>query len=86
MSSSSSVAKAAWPYAEALFESSQSMELIEKTTEDLGLISKTIEDSSSLKNFLANPLIVIEAKKNVLSSLFTDQVSSHVLNFLSIMF
>ncbi len=85
MSSSSSVAKAAWPYAEALFESSQSMELIEKTTKDLDFVSKTIEESSSLKNFLANPLIIIDAKKNVLSNLFTDQVSSHVLNFLSIL-
>lgn len=85
MSSSSSVAKAALPYAEALFESSQSMKLIDKTSRDLNLISKTIEKSSSLKKFLANPLVIIDAKKNVLNSLFTDQVSSHVLNFLSIL-
>jgi len=85
MSSSSSIAKAALPYSEALFESSQSMKLIEKTSQDLDLISKTIKESSSLSKFLANPLVLIDAKKDVLNSLFTDQVSSHVLNFLSIL-
>lgn len=85
MSKSSSVDKAALPYAEALFESSQNMELIEKTSKDLDIILKTIESSNNLEDFLANPLIKIDAKKNVLNTLFVNQVSNHVLNFLSIL-
>ena len=82
MISNGPLAKVALPYAEALFESSQRMQLIEKTQEDLNLILKALKRSDTLKNFLANPLILNEAKKNVLSDLFLDQVSAHVFNLL----
>jgi len=85
MSSNSLSAKAAMPYAEALFESSQLMQLVEKTRHDLNLISATIKQSSNLESFLMNPLIIIDAKKNVLKNLFVDQVGTHVLNFLFIL-
>lgn len=85
MSKNGSVVKAALPYAEALFESSQVMQLIEKTREDLDLILNTIEQSSNLKGFLANPLIKVKIKKNVLNDLFINQISKHVLNFLLIL-
>ena len=85
MSSNCLFAKAAVPYAEALFELSQLMQLVEKTREDLNLIYITIEQSSDLKSFLNNPLVVANAKKNALSNLFIDQVSSHILNFLFIL-
>lgn len=85
MSSNGLLAKAAVPYAEALFELSQLMQLVEKTREDLNLIYITIEQSSDLKSFLTNPLVVANAKKNALSSLFIDQVGSHILNFLFIL-
>lgn len=85
MNQSSSLNKAALPYAEALFDSSQLMHLVEKTNQDLHLISDTVSKSDTLKNFLSNPLINPEIKKKVLRKLFLDQVSSHVLNFLSIL-
>ena len=85
MSSDGLFAKVAIPYAEALFESSQLMQLVGTTREDLNLIATTIEKSSNLKSFLTNPLIVTNAKKDVLNSLFIDQVNSHVLNFLFIL-
>ena len=85
MSSQSTSAKVAIPYAEALFESSKSLQLIDKTKEDLNIILTTINNNNPLFNFLANPLIVISAKKNVISQLFVDQVSTHVLNFLFIL-
>nr|YP_009541571.1 ATP synthase CF1 delta subunit [Synarthrophyton chejuense]AYR05580.1 ATP synthase CF1 delta subunit [Synarthrophyton chejuense] len=85
MSQSISFAKAAFPYAEALFESSKLMKLIEKTNQDLVLITDTISQSDNLKTFLLNPLVGPEIKKKVLHKLFLDQVSSHVLNFLSIL-
>lgn len=76
------VAKASLPYAEALFELSQAVQLIEKTLEDLNLITTTLEQSSILKSFLVNPLVISKAKKSVLSDLFLDQISTHVFNFL----
>ena len=85
MSINSSFAKVALPYAEALFESSQVMQIVEKTRKDLDLILKTFEQSRSLQNFLANPLIKIKAKKDVLNNLFMNQVSEYILNFLSIL-
>lgn len=85
MSSNGLFAKAAIPYAEALFESSQPMQLVEITREDLNLISTTIEKSSNLKSFLDNPLVVISAKKDVLKNLFINQINNHVLNFLFIL-
>ena len=85
MSNNSSSAKAAIPYAEALFESSRSMQLVEKTRRDLSLVVTTIEQSNSLSSFLMNPLIVMEAKKNVLKNVFLDQVNIDVLNFLFIL-
>ena len=85
MSSNSSSSKAAIPYAEALFESSKVMQLIDKTSQDLDLISITIERSNNLGSFLTNPLVIIDAKKNVLKDLFINQVGIHVLNFLFIL-
>ena len=85
MSGNSSFAKVALPYAEALFESSRVMQTVEKTRDDLDLVLKTFEQSNSLQNFLANPLINVKAKKNVLNDLFIGQVSEYILNFLSIL-
>ena len=85
MSSNIPSNKIAIPYAEALFESSQSINLINKTREDLKLISMTIEQSNILRHFLTSPLIVMNVKKNVINNLFIDKVSAHVLNFLFIL-
>ena len=85
MSSNGLFAKAAIPYAEALFESSQFMQLVEITRKDLNLISTTIEKSNNLKSFLDHPLVVMSAKKDVLKNLFINQINNHVLNFLFIL-
>lgn len=85
MSLNSVSAKAVLPYAEALLDSSQRIELLDETTGYLSLILESIEQSSQLKSFLVHPLFGAEAKKSVLSKLFADQVSCHVLNFLYIL-
>lgn len=85
MTTDSSLVKAALPYAEALFESSQVIQLAEKTCQDLDLISSTIEQSSVLKSFLVNPVVVNDVKKKILHDLFINEVSVHVLNFLFIL-
>ena len=85
MTINSSFLKASIPYAEALFGASQSAHLADSTGDDLKLILEFIEKPSDLKEFLANPLIAIKAKKNVLNKLFSDQISDQVLNFLYIL-
>ena len=85
MSRNNSFTKVALPYAEALFNLSQSMQLVEDTGRHLNLVLDTVKNSTSLKNFLSNPLFVSEMKKKVLSELFIDQIHNHVLNFLYIL-
>lgn len=85
MSKYSSFTKAALPYAEALLKSSQAINLINKTGDDLQLIASTISQSIILKNFLSNPLVLAESKKKVLRRLFESEISLHVFNFLYIL-
>lgn len=85
MSINGSLAKAASPYAEALFDSSHFMQIIEKTSQDLKFISDTISKSLILEKFLSNPLVVPKDKKKVLENLFNNQISPHVFNFLFIL-
>ena len=85
MSQSGPVARAVAPYAEALFDLSHSAQLLEQTGKNLNLVREQIEKSSQLKTFLANPLFNAKVKKRVLSDLFLNQVSQHVLNFLHIL-
>lgn len=75
----------ALPYAEALLESVQELNLLEKTNQDLSLISKILLESSDLKSFLENPLITTVIKKNVLNKLLINQINSSVLNFLLVL-
>lgn len=85
MSKNSSFAKIALPYAEALFDSSKEMQLLDETSKDLEFIIENIQKSSRLKSFLANPLFLTETKKNVLTQLFTGRVANHVINFLYVL-
>ena len=85
MSTKNFSTKAAIPYAEALFELSQSIKSVDRTYQDLQAILFKIQDSDSLSICLANPLISVSDKKKVLSSLFIDEVSSSVLNFLFVL-
>lgn len=85
MSRNSFSAKVALPYAEALLDLSKAMKLINETSGHLDFVLQSIQKSARLKGFLANPLFVPQAKKNVLSILFADKISSHVLHFLYIL-
>lgn len=77
--------KVASPYADALFSLSQSMQSIDQTSKHLDFVIKSIDKSVRLKNFLVNPLFPAQAKKNVLSRLFIDQVDAHLLSFLHVL-
>ena len=85
MANISSSIRIALPYAEALFELSQYIQLVEKTRQDLNTVLTIIDKSKSLETFLINPLVSMNTKKTVLSNLLMNQVSDHVLNFLFVL-
>nr|YP_009294441.1 ATP synthase CF1 delta subunit [Asparagopsis taxiformis]AOM65924.1 ATP synthase CF1 delta subunit [Asparagopsis taxiformis] len=82
MSSQSPMAKVVLPYAEALLESVQELNLVEQTNSDVSVICNTLSESKDLKSFLENPLISALAKKNVITKIFSNQVNDNVLKFL----
>nr|YP_009295792.1 ATP synthase CF1 delta subunit [Schimmelmannia schousboei]AOM64727.1 ATP synthase CF1 delta subunit [Schimmelmannia schousboei] len=85
MSTQSIISKIALPYAEALLEIARDANLIKHTNQDISVIATALSESTDLKQFLSNPLIDIEAKKNVLNKLLLNQVNDFVLKFLLVL-
>ena len=77
--------KIASPYAEALLELSINSNSVDKTSQELSLIINIINESTDLKQFLSNPLINANKKKNVINKLFVTEVSNFVLKFLLVL-
>ncbi|MDR7898274.1 ATP synthase F1 subunit delta [Thermosynechococcus sp. JY1334] len=73
------------PYAEALLSLAQTHNLIDQFQQDTQLILELLASSSELQQFLANPLIKPEAKKNVLRQLTVEKVHGYFLNFLMLL-
>lgn len=73
-------------YSDALIELAKDGKLTyEKISADLNLIKVTLEQSSDLKEFLVNPLISIDDKKEILTRVFSNEVSEFVVNFLKVL-
>nr|AOM64525.1 ATP synthase CF1 delta subunit [Riquetophycus sp.] len=85
MSNQGLMSKVALPYAEALLESAQDNNCVDKTNQDLSLISQLLSESFELQAFLNNPLVASAAKKNVLNELLLNQINSFVLKFLLVL-
>jgi F-type H+-transporting ATPase subunit delta len=73
------------PYAEALLSLAQSWQLEEQFNQDVGFVLDLLASSKELSEFLANPLVKPEAKKNVLRQLVVENVSPYFLNFLMLL-
>lgn len=73
--------KTAEKYAEALFEIAQNQGNVEMVLSDLNLITETLRNSSELRQFINNPVIELNDKKDVLRQLFENHVSQIVTNF-----
>ncbi len=73
------------PYAEALLSLAQSHNLADQFQQDTGVILELLAVSPELQQFLANPLISPDAKKNVLRQLTTNKVHGYFLNFLMLL-
>lgn len=85
MSSKSIIEKISVPYAEALLELAQNSNLISEAEQDLSFISNVLSNSKDLRLFLANPLISVLDKKDLLNKLFRDKVNYFILNFLLVL-
>jgi len=77
-----SISKVAVPYAEALLDLAKSTSSLKETTNDINIISQFLTNSNDLKKFLSNPLIIREAKKNVIKDILGEQISESTLKFL----
>ena len=85
MSNQSIVAKVALPYAEALLDSAQAANSVQKTSEDLSVVNQLLSESTELRLFLENPIITSLSKKKLLTTLLLNQISDFVLKFLLVL-
>lgn len=71
-------------YAKAFFEVAFDEEKYDVVNNELLFILKCLEDEPLLYQILKNPLIVTNEKKEILNSIFKENISQEVLNFLYI--
>ena len=69
-------------YASALINQAEENNQFEKVSDDIQFIHDTIADSKELKVALESPIISEEKKLNVLSEIFSGNVSKTSMNFL----
>lgn len=77
--------KIAIPYAQALIEHAQNVNLLSNTTKDLSSIITIISESKDLQSILLNPLINSSVKKETFKQVFRNQITDFVMNFLYIL-
>lgn len=70
------------PYAQALMSIAQSNNLADQFGEEIDSLLVVLDESADLRNFLANPIIDADAKKNVLRQVVGDQVHPYLRSFL----
>nr|YP_009237339.1 ATP synthase CF1 delta subunit [Wildemania schizophylla]AKS28386.1 ATP synthase CF1 delta subunit [Wildemania schizophylla] len=85
MSSNNVAIKIAQPYAIALLELANTKKITEQVNQDIQLIQDVLLKSEKLKNFLANPLNTVEAKKKIIVATFDNQISENTVSFLMIL-
>ncbi len=73
-------------YADALVELVKDGKLTyEKVSADIKIVLQILKTSCDLHDFLINPLISIEDKKEVVTRIFADEIDNLVLNFIKIL-
>ena len=64
--------RAAIRYAKAILEIADSKNATSEVSADMALIASTITGNSELSSFIQNPLVKVEAKKDVVSEVFAS--------------
>lgn len=77
-----SVTKVAKRYAVAFFELAKEKNVLDEAAEKLGGLKEALSGSSDLRNFVGDPVLTADQKKQVLRSLFDKQLNGFVLDFL----
>lgn len=85
MASSMLTAGVSEPYAQALMSLAQSNNVADQIGDDALLLLDALKNSEDLRGVLANPLIKIEPKKEVLRAIIGDRVHPFTRNFLMLL-
>lgn len=73
-------------YADALVEIAKDGKLtFEKISSDLNLIKEILNQSKDLNEFLINPTISIEDKKEIIDKVFSNEVDTLTINFIKVL-
>lgn len=82
MKNNAATAEISQPYAQALLSIAQSQNLTEEFGTDARSFLGLLTGSQELNNFLANPFVKPENKKNLLKQLLGESVNPYLRNFL----
>jgi F-type H+-transporting ATPase subunit delta len=74
--------KVAEPYAEALLRVAQTKDSLTETRSDMSIICHYLSHFKELNKVLKNPVILKNAKKNVIKDVFEKHINSNTLKFL----
>lgn len=72
-------------YAQALFSLAQEQQQLDNMYQDLQLLQKQMESEASFYTFMKHPSITKDDKKQVLDTVWKDQVQPYVLNLLKLL-
>ncbi len=73
------------PYAQALMSSAKSQNITEEIGADVRSLLSLLQSSDQLQNFVANPFVKEQDKKQVLEQVIGDRVHPYLRNFLRIL-
>lgn len=82
MASKVLVSKIAEPYADALLELSKSKKIVDKVTTDISDLLTVFAAVPELTNYLGNPVVSADKKKELLKNVMDSKVNSETLKFL----
>ena len=82
---SSKNAKVAKPYADAFLEIASGQKTLDNVINDLTCISTALSESKDLKKAIANPLVSSTAKKDIIKSIFSENVDANTIKFMMVL-
>ena len=78
-------AKPAKRYSNALFKSAIEVDLLDKIYNDIVFVNETININANLKEFIENPIISVNDKKEVIDKLFSPHIDKITIDFLFVL-
>lgn len=77
--------KIAAPYAQALFDFSVEKNIMHQITADFQNLDIFLKESSELTEYLSNPLVVKDAKSEILTKTLKSQINAETFKFLMVL-